>query len=158
MVNQKKVYFDTCIISGIVNQDMKKNEMDAILEIENSAKMGFLSIHSSTMARGEIEKIPEQWRHAHVAQYDVLLKVKGSTSSWIELETSINEKALEYQTFREILKDKNDAKHLYLAKQAGIDEVITVDERTILSKANELESRCQMKVYSPSQYSKKYCI
>ena len=146
------IYVDTCIISGYVKQDMKSSDMIAFAKIMNIAESGKISIHSSTMALQEINQIPEKWQTEHVTQYETISKVKGSTSSWLDLETSTDENAVEYQTLRDTLKDENDAKHLYLAKQAGISTFITVDEKTLLSKATELQSHCNIEVCSPSQY------
>ena len=122
------VYIDACIISGIVKQDMKSSDISAFKKILDIAETGKITIHSSTMALHEINQIPEHWRKNHLAQYDTLLKVKGSTTSWLDLESSTSSKALEYQSLRE----------------------------TLLSKSSELESKNKIKTYSPSQYIQRY--
>ncbi len=43
--------------------------------------------------------------------------------------------------------------HLFHAKKAGIDDVVTIDQQTILSKASQLEAQFGIRVWRPSEFS-----
>ncbi len=55
-----------------------------------------------------------------------------------------------------LLKDKNDAAHIYQAFKNEIYHFLTVDSRTIISQKEEIEKICGVLVMLPSEYVAKY--
>lgn len=157
MKHAPKIYLDTSVISGCVKRDMKTTDYNAFKTIANKAQAKEIILCGSTVVKEEIDKIPYEYRHEHSEIYNTLNIVRKSTAIWIDDEpnsTNFGNTVYDedFRKLSEILPDKNDVRHLFQAKKNGIKIVITLDEKTILSKSGELESKCQMKVYSPSEY------
>ena len=55
-----------------------------------------------------------------------------------------------------LLKDKNDAAHIYQAFKNEIYHFLTVDSRTIISQKEEIEKICGVLVMSPTEYVTNY--
>ncbi len=149
-----KIYFDTCIISGFVKQDMKSTDMNAfekIIMVSDENK----SFYSSTMALEELNKIPSSYRQGHTNYYKTLEIVNGSTFDWIDENTtniSSNDKDPIYLQLRDGLPDENDARHIYLAYKNGFSHFLTIDERTILSRKDKIHDICGLIINNPSEY------
>lgn len=146
-----RVYYDTSVVSGIARSDMKTEDLSATKEIAKRARSGAIALHSSTAAKEEIHRIPPKFRARHEAEYKALDTIRGSTA-WLDENHPTPDDDPDFRTLSSILHDRNDARHLWLAKKAGISEFITVDQRTILSKATELRATCGMYVRSPSDF------
>src|SRR5256885_514065 len=65
-------YLDTCVISGIARQDLKTVELEALSKILELYQQSKIRLVTSDVARGEIDKIPEQFRYTHKAVYLLL--------------------------------------------------------------------------------------
>ena len=64
----------------------------------------------------------------------------------LEVEDSV------YEELRVLLPDENYAQHLAQAILGGIDQVLTLDRRTILRYASELRDRFRLMVFKPSEF------
>jgi riboflavin biosynthesis pyrimidine reductase len=51
---------------------------------------------------------------------------------------------------RLLLPDENDARHLFQAIKSGVEFFVTDDQRSIVSRATEIESRYPIRVLLPS--------
>ena len=148
-----KVYFDTNIISGVVNGDLKLENAEAMAKIASLGSNGSLTLCGSTIAKDEIDEIPAPWRSQHLEEYRKLEIVRASTSVWIdENAPASSDFDRDYQGLRSVLPHENDAKHLALAKLNGISVFITADEASILNHAPILMSDFGLKVVSPYQF------
>lgn len=148
-----KIYLDTCVISNYVRSDANIADELALQKISSYAKKGKLTLFSSTVALEEIKKIPEEFRNNHLNKYRTLTTIRGSTA-WIDENHQTLETHPNYQILSKILPDKNDARHIWLAKENGIINFITTDKKTILSKSLELKEKSGMYVFNPSGFNK----
>ena len=126
-------------------------------KLSRCPKLEHLFYAPQTVAREEIEKIPEPFRNKHVEIYQTLNILKGSVNTWIDddpLSTGYRRsiKDADFVTLQGILPHEDDARHLFQAKKAGVSDIITADYKSMLNKRNELESQCGLKVFSPSDY------
>ena len=161
MINEKstpsEAYLGTSVISGYVKNDMKSTDLNAFEKIVQMSKSGEIVFCASTVVREEIEKIPEPYREKHVEMYETLNIRKGSVTTWIDdepLSTGYGQSVqdVDFVKLINILTHENDARHLFHAKKASITDIITADYKSILSKVKEIEYKCGLRVYSPSDY------
>ena len=150
------VLVDTCVISGLARSDMKPEDSAAFCEMAAMVRDSNLTIWASTVARDEIDKVPPQFRQAHLDQYDALRTVRASKATWIDTNPASTGHGSvvqhpDYKKFRSILKDENDARLVFQAKAAGVTDFVTVDYRSVLNKASAL-SEAGIQALSPSQF------
>jgi len=90
LINEKstssEAYLDTSVISGYIKNDMKSTDFNAFERIVQMSKNEEIVLCASTVAREEIEKIPEPFREKHVEMYEILNVLKGSVTTWIDDE------------------------------------------------------------------------
>ncbi len=151
-----RVYVDTCVLSAVANNELPPVERAAFDQITDMVRSSAVTLFSSHVASEEISRIPRPYFARHLEQYDALGKV-SSDLTWEEFNpaTEITDLEVEdpvYEELRELLPDKNDAQHLAQAKLASIDNVLTLDEKTILRFAPELRDRVGLLVFKPSEF------
>jgi hypothetical protein len=153
----QKVYFDTCIISGIAKVDLKTTDQEALRHIGALFVNEKIQLCGSTVARDEIDEIPTPYREPHEEIYNILHVVKGSTFEWIDedMPSWASQRAdvdPVYVSLRDMLPDENDARHIYLAKKHGATSFVTADEKTILKYAGWLKTDIGIAATSPSGF------
>src|SRR3989449_9529941 len=93
-----------------------------------------VTVFSSPVAAEEMGKIPAPYYAEHIQQYHAVGNV-SSNLTWEEYNpatevTDLEEQDPIYEGLCELLPDDTDAQHLAQAKLNGIDNVITLDQRT----------------------------
>lgn len=151
------VLLDTCVISGAAKGDMSPDDTTAFCRMAELVAESNLTVWASTVAKEEIDKIPTEYRQGHLDEYNALRIIRRSDATWIDDDpgsTGFGEVVQhpQYAQLHDLLRDENDARLIFQAKMAGVNDFITVDYRSILNKATELEEQFDMKVLSPSQY------
>lgn len=154
-----KVYLNTCIISGLAKEDIDLSELEALSRILELQSNQTIEIVTSSVAKEELEKIPENFKRRHMMVYNLLKNVPAV--DYLQLDffsvTGLRVKQTkEFGALYSLLKDTGDAKHIYQAFRSGIDFFITVDSRSILNKYYEIKEICNMKVYLPSDFVEQY--
>jgi hypothetical protein len=150
------VLLDTCVISGMVRNDMKPEDAAAVVQMAELAAQSKLTMWASTVAREEIDRIPQPYRQDHIDQYDALKKIRASHATWVDTNpasTSFGNVVThpEYTKLRGLLRDENDARLLFQAKGGGVTDFVTVDYNSVLNKSAEL-SALGIRALSPAQY------
>ncbi len=150
------VLVDTCVISGIARNDMKPADAEAFCQMAGMVQRSELTIWASTVAREEIDKIPAEYRQAHVREYEALKTIRTSNATWIDTDPNSTGfgtvvEHSDYQTICGILKDENDARLVFQGKAGGVTDFVTVDYKSILNKTDELE-QLGIRAVSPEQY------
>ena len=140
-----------------INEDIKPSDIHAFQKIVHMSQKGELVLCTSTVAKEEIEKIPIQYQSTHIEIYETLQILQGSITTRLDddpCSTGFGQivEDKDFSKLRSILSDVNDARHLFQAKKAGVNVVITADNKSILMKAKELESQCDIIVNSPSDF------
>lgn len=150
------LYVDTCVLSAVANGELPAAERAAMDTIDGWVQSSSVTLFSSPVALEEMSRIPDPHFARHLQQYNAVGKV-SSDLTWEEYNAATEVTDLEvedptYEELRDLLPDEPDAQHLAQAKLAGIDHVLTLDERTILSHATELQERFGIRVLKPSAF------
>ena len=155
-------YLDTCIISGLAKQDIALAEQTALLKILEAQKSGKVALVTSDMARREIDNIPQQHRIKHQFIYNLIAEVPiakaFSTDTGLMLMGVGGGPRLakEMAQLTTVLKDEPDAAHIFQSFKNGVLCFLTVDEATVISKAQEIENICGVRVMLPSGFVKEF--
>ena len=165
-MNPINAYLDTCIISGIVNRDLKQEQQTAMLELLDFRKKGIVYIVTSEIAKAEIEKIPEKYRYQHQAIYLLLSDVpicktysfhgRGLMGMGMGLGMGSGIKRLNpiYKSLKELLPDEQDANHIYQASKNKIGYFLTADEQTIIKYSEKIQKICDVTAITPFEFYK----
>ena len=136
------VLLDTCVISGMVRNDMKPEDTAAVVQMARLVAQSNLTMWASTVAREELDKIPPRYRQEHIDQYNALKTIRASHATWVDtnrastgLGTVVEHP--DYKRLRGLLRDENDARLLFQAKAGGVTDFVTVDYKSILNKSSE---------------------
>jgi predicted nucleic acid-binding protein len=141
---QERVLLDTSVISAFVNGEMQATEAVAFRALLERQAAGDLSFLASTVSLEEIRAIPLAYRSSHLREYESMANIR-------ELDPTPSDNR-ENLALRKLLRDENDARLLTQCQRAGVSVFLTLDERTILNKASEVEAACGVKAQSPTQY------
>ncbi len=150
------VFVDTCVISGFAKGDMKPEDASAFIDMTKMVQRSELTIWASTVAREEIDRVPAEYRQAHIDEYEALRIVRASNTTWVDTDpesTGFGDvvENPHYRSLRDILRDENDARLMFQAKMAGLD-FVTIDYKSILNRASEVETKVGVSAVSPSEY------
>lgn len=157
-------YLDTCVISGLVKEDLKPDQQMAVLKILQKYKAGTVSIVTSRIAKDEIERIPRQYRYKHETIYYLISDItvappftihgRGPLGLGLGLDLGAGTQVPDpmYKALKELLPDEQDAQHIFQASKSEIQYFITTDEHTILSYNNEIEQICDVKALTPATF------
>ncbi len=143
----RSIYLDTCVVSAAVKGELSSGDSAAVGAIGGLVQSSDLTVCTSTVMKEELSKIPDPFRKQHLDAYDGLRIVAGHpTTSWIDddPESATYGSQTEHPLFAElkqIVPDVNDARHLYQAKMNDVSDFVTIDEKTILSRATEIRNR-----------------
>jgi predicted nucleic acid-binding protein len=158
-MNPRKVYLDTCIVSGLAKEDLSVDDTSALLAILEAHKAGRLALVTSRLAHDEIAKIPEQHRARHTVIYSLLADVPMA-------ETRVRTPPFKPTSFPhgveqaplleklEAILDKADAEHVYQAARNGVTYVITVDRKTMLARADAVQQLRGIRLVGPIEFQK----
>jgi predicted nucleic acid-binding protein len=146
-----RAYLDTCVFSALAKGELSSNDSRAFIGIAGLVQESRVTLFSSTVAQQELDAIPRDYRGPHLEQYSSVAKVQSRITWLDDRDGTVQEDPL-FRKIRGILPDENDARHLAHAKLAGVDNVITVDKRTILRYKPELEEQVGIRVYTPTEY------
>lgn len=135
---------------------MRPEDAAAMAKMATLVANSDLTMWASTVAREEIDKIPERYRKDHVDQFNTLKTIRASNATWVEtneLSSAFGKVVVapDYLKLRAILRDENDARLVFQAKAAGVTDFVTVDYKSVLSKADELKT-IGVRAMSPSGY------
>ena len=162
-IDPLSVYLDTCIISGLAKEDLRKEEYMALKEILVLRKTGKVQLVTSPIAKAELEKIPEALRIKHEVIYNLLSDVPIKRFRSITGLSPIGVPGFgygrlnrDYLRLRQLLTDEEDAKHLYQAIRNGIQVFLTTDFRTILRKRAIVEKSFSIKLRSPTEFIREW--
>jgi predicted nucleic acid-binding protein len=137
------VVLDTSVISAYVKNEMCPEEAVAFKALLD--RLGRGSILASTVSLEEINEIPLTYRSSHLDAYNALVNVR-------EIEPTASTDNRENVALRRLLRDENDARLITHCQKTGVAVFLTLDKRTILKNASEIEALSGVKVLSPSQY------
>jgi len=150
------VYLDTCIISGLAKEDISKKEICALLTLLQLGKESILELFTSSVTKDELDKIPQEHRSKHLIIYNLFSDVPKIDYLVLNLSpVRIGLRVKKQDVLAKlinILKDKEDAMHLYQCFRNKLEYFITVDQNSILSKAKEIKLVCKIDVYTPSDF------
>jgi hypothetical protein len=159
-------YLDTSIVSGLAKEDLKEEELDALLGILKQHKQGNVLLVTSKIVQDEINKIPEAYRRRHEIIYNLLMGVPvatefkiytgGGLSLGLGLSLGGGGKIPhpKYTELCKLLPDKADAMHIFQATMNNVQFFLTTDRRTILAYKEEITRISQVKAVNPMEFLK----
>ena len=156
------IYIDTCIISGLVRNDIQPNELNSLNILLKSFEFGLINLTTSEITRLELDKIPEQYKEPHIELYKnfeniPLVKTFSHISRMTLLGVGGGTRIDPlYLSLQNILPDENDILHLFQAAKNGATTFLTVDARTILKYKDEIKNICGLQTMTPNDYHTKY--
>jgi hypothetical protein len=143
----RKVYLDTCIVSGIARADLPVAEQEAVVGLLKLYKAGRVDLVTSDVAQSEIARVPAQFRARHETIYLLLKDVPVARAEWTDSGLTLlgvgggrREDPL-YTDLKSLLPDEADAQHVFQAIRADADYFATTDVKTILRFAADLRER-----------------
>lgn len=153
-----KAYFDTCVISGLVEEDLKAEDQIALLDLMSFVEDSRLTICTSTEARGELAAVsPPERRDRHLEAYEAIRTLTKEDADWLDPEEPFTEEAQQVlERLRQVLPNEPDARHLAHAAMHGVHDFGTADRRTILNHRSQIEEVSGVAVWSPQEY--RFCI
>lgn len=153
----KRVYIDTCIVSGIAKRDLAETESDALLKLLNMGKRGTLEVVTSEHTATEIARVPSEYRRPHEFILSLLANVPAvptfrSDSGFLLLGVGggSREDPL-FSQLKSTVPDRDDAHHLFQASKNGAAYFLTVDRKTIISRSNAILAIANVEPVSPSR-------
>lgn len=154
-MTRSKAYLDTCIVSGLAKEDLAPLEQSAVMYLLQAHKQGELKLVTSAVTAKEISQIPEESRRAHSVIYSLLSDVPSvvlsSTTSLSVMGTpGPGRDDPLFANLKCLLPDPEDAEHVFQAARNGVHYFVTVDRRTMLKHAAQVESLCGVKLVAPS--------
>jgi hypothetical protein len=157
-------YLDTCIISGIAKGDIDPAELVSLLQALKAHRAGTIHIVTSDVAGREIEAIPCEHRLKHELIYNLLGSIpvaprfrRMGSGMLMGVGGARREDPLSIE-LRKIIPDAGDVDHLYQGAKNAVPYFLTVDVRTILRHASEIEGVCGVKVRLPTQLLLEPCM
>lgn len=155
-----KIYVDTCVISGHAKNELNAQEARAFTKLLELYKQGEVSLLTSAVSREEIDRIPKQYRTPHEGILEQLRNIPAA--GYLVLDHGFEVPAFGvkqhsiYKSLAKLLKDPDDAKHIYQAYREGASIFVTLDAKTILAKAHEISRASSIEVLLPSESVAKY--
>ncbi len=150
-----KVYLDTVIISSWINEDIRPEELEALERVLDAWQSNRIELCTSTVAREELAKVPEEHRGQHMRLYRLIKLVPiapierwGTGLSLMGTPTARTYGDPIYSQLRAIL-DEKDANHVFQAIKNGVNVFLTVDRR-VVARRGEIQ-RWGMEVLKPSE-------
>ncbi len=148
-----RAYLDTCILSGLVRNDLSLEESEAMVALLSSPSK-VIEFVTSNVALSEIEQIPLEHRIPHLAIYHLLGKVHALPEPSITRLAPwggprSNPDRWLWMQIGDILPDGKDVEHLYQVVKNKVEYFVTVDEATILKHKAILASKVGVWVVRP---------
>ncbi len=125
--------------------------MSALSTLLTHHQKGTISLVASTEVLTEIQQLPPEYQGPHLEVWEQLQKLPASNITWVDESLAppsiVTDSA--YATLGYILPDEMDRRHVFHAVRRNVKYFATVDERTILSRAPQLESAFSTKFGKP---------
>ncbi len=157
-------YLDTCIVSGLAEEDLRDEELDALLRILEKYKGKKVHLVTSNLTKRELEKISAGNRRKHSFIYSLLFDVpivplfrrgRGLSFGGIGGGIGTGGGFRVHPIFARLnteLKDEGDALHIYQAARNEVSYFLTTDHKTVLSRKVKIEDICGVKAVSPTEF------
>lgn len=158
-----KAYLDTNLVSGLGKADMNPDEYEALHRVIELMHEGRVALVTSAVTKEEIDRVPLEHQAPHQAIYALLAKVPVVDEQKLvpriiqamrgrsQIVGPLVVEEEDMGTLNGILPDHNDARHVFQALRNSSEYFVTLDRKTILTRAKEIEAAFPIRVVSPSQ-------
>lgn len=154
---QLKAYLDTCLVSALVANDIAVAEQRALAEIFNRYHSGEVLLTCSPVVEAELAKIPSKFSRPHL---ELLAKFASVPKSEVGGLTRLgpagfggaNPRHRLWRSLEKVLRDEQDAWHVLVASRNRIPYVVTVDQKTMLSRRRAVLEVSGVELVSPSEF------
>lgn len=154
-MQEKRAYLDTCLVSALVKQDIGAAELEALERLIEMNRQGEVSLACSSVVEDELAKLPEHIAERHLRmlkRFQDLPKVRvgGVTRLGAAGIPTANPRRRLWERLRECLPDEPDAQHVFVAATNRFGFLVTVDRKTMLSRADAVRAACGVRLVSPT--------
>lgn len=148
-----RAYLDTSVISALAEQDRPRSEQEAINGLMDLVEDSGLAVCTSTEAKGELRQIgDEDRRDRHMGEYDTVQTLQREADLLDPDEPFTDEAPDTLERLQSVLPDETNACRIAHAAMHRVEDFVTTERRTILSRASEVEQASGVSVWSPSEY------
>ena len=149
-------YLDTCIVSGLVKNDIPRDELRVLCNLLQQYERGGVKFVCSDVVQSELDRIPLDYKGPHIEKLKLFrsmprVSVGGLTRPSLMGTPSANPRHLLWRRLTRILKER-DAQHVFVASGNRIKYLITVDRRSMLSHADEVLQASGVQLVRPSEF------
>lgn len=148
-----RCYLDTCIVGGIVKENLVPGELIAVRVLLRWNKDRRISLVTSDVIQREISDIPDHLRFRHEAIYYLAnaSSIGPLTPLGLMGLPGMRPGSLRLRALQHLLSDVPDARHIFAAWKSGLDYVVTTDTHTILKYGEELDRHFDIVALRPSE-------
>ena len=151
------VYVDTCVISGRVKSELSPPEAEAVDRLIRQHEAGEIDLLRSQVVEDEIGRIPDQYRAPHRALLEVFLSVPVATVGGLTRATAMgfpmaNPRRRLWNSLVDLLPDEGDRWHVFTACCSRARHMVTLDQRTILSRKAKILAATGLHVETPAEF------
>lgn len=152
-----RAYLDTSIVSALAKSDGRPEDLIAIAELFSLHTQGRIELVCSAVVDDELARIPMNHRGPHLEQLTHFRSIPRVVVGGLTRLTTIgipggNPRFRQMQRLTRILCDDEDRWHVFVASRNRIKYLVTVDARTLLSKAGEVLSATGVQLVRPAQF------
>lgn len=156
MVSVLSAYLDTCVVSALVKNDIDPIEQRALHELFARYEKGELALVCSQVVDSELSRIPPDYKGPQLRVLALLRSVpRAAAPRRTRLGPlglpSVNPRYREWKKLTAVLPDDEDAWHVFVASQNRVRYVVTVDQRTMLSRAEAVRRANGVHIVRPSE-------
>lgn len=145
------IYFDNSLVAAVVKHD-HPDQVSAISSLLAAHKAGRVVLSASTNVRTEIERLPAEYQGRHLAVYEQLRELPWSGVIWREPNSTASARTDPvYRELEGILPHLGDRLDVFQAIKSGLAYFATVDRRTILSRAPQIEALFPIRLRWPAE-------
>jgi predicted nucleic acid-binding protein len=150
-----KAYLDNNLVGALAQGQFSEDELGAIYQLIDLSHAGRISLVTSPRTLDEISRVPEEHRAPHEAIYAFLKKVPTVDEDVLLTQTlsaapgpksPVVVQDADIHWLYSILKHRIDAQHVYYAVKSECAYFVTTDQKTILSRAGEIEDKFPIKL------------
>ena len=151
-----RAYLDTCIVSEIVKNEIGADEIRALRELLTMHDENQISLSVSDAVEDELNDIPPEHAAPHHKIFEKFrnlpkTNVGGITRMGLSGGLARNPKYRLWKRLTACLPDEPDAMHVFVAATNRCSHLVTVDRKTMLTRAEEVYAASGVHLVLPTE-------
>jgi predicted nucleic acid-binding protein len=154
-----RAYVDTSVVS-VHARGEHPDQQQALRRILLARTPGVLDVYVSDLVRAELERVPAKYLPPHLEVFDGIAQL--GVVSWIQATPPFGPTGHPHRTrthpllkrLLDIGLERADAEHIFQVAQQDLRYFITIDNRTILRRATDVQAACGVRALTPVDFEK----